>query len=68
MDNSLELLPEPPLPQHHSEHQKKHTEFYVYQCNMTDIKEPKSVSNTQANQNWADAMRNEINSLDENYG
>ena len=33
---------------------------------MTDIKEPKSVSEAQTNQKWLDAMENEIVSLHDN--
>ena len=54
------------MPRRHSEWVRKQIEFYGYQCNVTDIKEPKSVSEAQANQIWADAMKNEIDSLHDN--
>ena len=54
------------MPWHHSERVRKQTEFYGYQCHVTDTKEPKSVSEAQANQIWADTMKNEIDSLHDN--
>ena len=66
-DEPLEInSPEPSVPRRHSERVRKQTEFYGYQCNITDINEPKSVSEAQANQIWADAMKNEIDSLHDN--
>ena len=35
-----EPLPDSPQPQCHFERQRKQTEFYGYQCNVTDITEP----------------------------
>ena len=58
-------VPEPPLPRR-SERERKQTEFYGQRCNVTDIKEPKSVSEAQANQKWLEAMENEIGSLHDN--
>ena len=56
---------EPPLLRR-SEHERKQTEFYGQRCNVTDFKEPKSVSEAQTNQKWLDAMENEIGSLHDN--
>ena len=41
-------------------------EFYGQRCNITDIKEPKSISEAQENQHWINAMINEIDSLHNN--
>ena len=56
---------EPPLLRR-SERERRQTEFYGQRCNVTDIKEPKSVSEAQTNQKWLDAMKKEIGSLHEN--
>ena len=61
-----ESLPESPLPRRYSERERKQTKFYGYRCNVTDINEPKSVSEAQANQKWADTMKNEMDSLHDN--
>ena len=58
-------LPEPPIPRH-SEHERKQTEFHGQRCNVTDIKEPKSDSEAQANLKWLEAMENKIGSLHDN--
>ena len=46
---------EPPLLRR-SERERRQTDFYGQRCNVTDIKEPKSVSEAQTNQKWLDAM------------
>ena len=66
LPESPESLPEPPLPRRHSERERKQTEFYGHRCNLTDIKEPKSISEAKENQQWVDAMENEIQSLHDN--
>ena len=57
-----------PLMLRRFECERKQTEFYVQRCNVADIKEPTSVrlSEAQANQNWLDAMKKEIDSLHDN--
>ena len=66
VDSSESLPPEPPLSRRNSEHHRKQTEFYGQRCNITDIKEPKSISEAQENQHWANAMKNEIDFLHDN--
>ena len=56
---------EPPLLRR-SERERRQTDFYGERCNVTDIKEPKSVSEAQTNQKWLDAMEKEIGSLHDN--
>ena len=56
---------EPPLLRR-SERERKQTELYGQRCNVTDFKEPKSVSEAQTNHKWLDAMENEIGSLHDN--
>ena len=55
-------VPEPPLLRC-SERERKQTEFYGQWSNVTDIKEPTSVSETQTNEKWLDAMEKEIDPL-----
>jgi len=50
LETAYSLQPEPPLIRQHSEHVRKQTEFYEHWSNVTEIKEPKSVSEAQANQ------------------
>ena len=66
MADPPEPLPESPQPWRHSERERKQTEFYGHRCNVTDITEPTSVNEAQADHRWADAMRHEIDSLDDN--
>ena len=49
-----------------SERERRQTNFYGYQCNLSDVKEPKSVSDALTNQEWVDAMKAEIDSLHDN--
>ena len=49
-----------------SERERRQTDFYGYQCNLSDVKEPKSVSDALTNQEWVDAMKAEIDSLHDN--
>ena len=49
-----------------SECERRQTDFYGYQCNLSDVKEPKSVSDALTNQDWVDAMKGEIDSLHDN--
>jgi len=58
-------VPKPPLLRC-SERERKQTELYGQRCNVTDIKEPISVSEAQTNEKWLDAMEKEIGSLHEN--
>jgi len=58
-------VPKPPLLRR-SERERKQTEFYGQRCNVTDIKEPTSVSEAQINEKQLDTMEKEIGSLHEN--
>jgi len=58
-------VPKPPLLRR-SEHERKQIEFYRQRCNITNVKEPKSVSEAQTNQEWLEAMENEIEYLHDN--
>ena len=49
-----------------SERERRQTDFYGFQCNLSDVKEPKSVSDALTNQEWIAAMRTEIDSLHDN--
>lgn len=49
-----------------SERERRQTDFYGYQCNLSDVKKPKSVSDALTNQEWVDAMKAEIDSLHDN--
>ena len=51
-----------------SERTRKQTDFYGVWCNMSDVREPKSVDDALTNQHWLDAMKVEYNSLIENEG
>ena len=64
--DSPEPLPEPPQQLHCSERERKQTEFYGHRCSVTDITEPKSITEAQMNHRWADAMKHEIDLNDNN--
>ena len=49
-----------------SERERRQPDYYGYQCNLSDVKEPKSVSDALTNQAWVDAMKTEIDSLCDN--
>ena len=49
-----------------SEREKKQTNYYGFRCNFSGVKEPMSVSDALTNQEWADAMKAEIDSLHDN--
>ena len=49
-----------------SEREKRQTDFYGFRYNFSGVKEPKSVSHALTNQEWADAMKAEIDSLYDN--
>ena len=49
-----------------SERERRQPDYYGYQCNISDVKEPKSVSDALTNQAWDDAMKTEIDSLCDN--
>ena len=55
-----------PLLLRRSERERRQTDFYGERCNVTDIKEPKSVSEAQTNQKWLNATEKEIGSLHDN--
>ena len=64
---SSQLVPQPPPQPRRSERERRRTDFYGFQCNLTDVKEPTSVNDALATQEWMDAMRLEIDSLHENH-
>ena len=49
-----------------SERERRQTDFYGVRCNMSDVREPKSVSDALTNQEWVDAMKAEIDSFHDN--
>ena len=49
-----------------SERERRQTGFYGFRCNLSDVKEPKSVSDALTNQEWVDAMKAEIDFLHDN--
>lgn len=55
-------LPAPPSPRR-SERERRQPNYYGFQCTLSDVKEPKSVSDAQESQEWTDAMQAEIDSL-----
>ena len=48
------------------EREKRRTDYNGFRCNFSSVKEPKSVSDALTNQEWADAMKAEIDSLHDN--
>ena len=65
-DESSETV-EPSVPAvRRSECERRQTNFYGFQCNLSDVKEPKSVNDALTNQEWVDAMKAEIDSLHDN--
>ena len=46
--------------------ERRYPDYYGYQCNLSDVKEPNSVSDALTSQVWADAMKTEIDSLHDN--
>ena len=49
-----------------SERTRKQTDFYGVWCNVSDVREPKSVDDALTNQHWLDAMKAEYNSFIDN--
>ena len=60
--DSPEPMPKSPQLWHHSEHERKQTEFYGHRCNVTDITEHRSGTEAQEDHRWADNMKHEIDS------
>ena len=53
----------PAPPPRRSERERKQPSYYGFQCTLSDVKEPKSVSDALKSQEWTDAMQAEIDSL-----
>ena len=65
-DESSETV-EPSIPVvRRSERERRQTDFYGFRCNLSDVKEPRSVSDALTSQEWVDAMEAEIDSLHDN--
>ena len=65
-DESSETV-EPSIPVvRQSERERRQTDFYGFRCNLSDVKEPRSVSDALTSQEWVDAMEAEIDSLHDN--
>lgn len=66
LDETLETVEPFVLSVQQSECERRQTDLYGFQCNLSGVREPESVSNTLANQEWMDAMTAEIDSLHDN--
>ena len=62
-DEPSETADSPAPPPRRSERERRQPNYYGFQCNLSDVKEPKSVCDVQKSQEWADAMRAETDSL-----
>ena len=62
-DEPSETADSPAPPPRRSERERREPNYYGFQCNLSDVKEPKSVCDAQKSQEWADAMQAEMDSL-----
>ena len=59
---------ESPVPvSRRSDRERQRPDYYGYQCNLSHVTEPTSVSDALKNHAWADAMKVEIDSLHNNH-
>jgi len=65
-DEPSEVVEPPVRTERRSERETRPPEFYGYHCNLSQVKEPKSVSEALTSPEWVDAMRAEIDSLHNN--
>ena len=62
-DEPSETADSPAPPPRRSVRERREPNYYCFQCNLPDVKEPKSVCDAQKSQEWADAMQAEMVSI-----
>ena len=65
-DEPTEEVESPVRTVRRSDRQTRPPDFYGYQCNLSQVKEPKSISDALTTREWVDAMQAEIDSLHDN--
>ena len=65
-DEPTEAVETPVHTVRRSDRQTRPPDFYGYHCNLSQVKEPKSVGDAVTSQEWVDAMQAEIESLHDN--
>ena len=65
-DEPTEAVETPVHTVRRSDRQTRPPDFYGYHCNLSQVKEPKSVGDALTSQEWVDTMQAEIESLHDN--